>query len=62
MINIPETKNVKYFVEKKMLQKFNNKVFSSVFLAKRIISYFKKNCKSNVGGGDSILAARRIQL
>lgn len=46
-----------------MLQKFNNKVFSSVFLAKRIISYFKKNCKSNVGGGgDSILAARRIQL
>lgn len=45
-----------------MLQKFNNKVFSSVFLAKRIISYFKKNCKSNVWGGDTILAARRIQL
>lgn len=34
-----------------MLHKFNNKVLSSVFLAKRIISYFKKNCKSNVGGG-----------
>lgn len=44
------------------MHKFNNKVLSSVFLAKRIISYFKKNCKSNEGGGDTILAARRIQL